>query len=227
MSQLLVDLKKPIDQDEWPVINDLLVKIVDNQKAFLESDFSDWQRRLAMVAESRVRSSNTLKRGDLILWQAANAYVQMQVQEKKLPTWESICEINAILNDKNPDQVIRTNEIFIGPHAAPPAADLEVNLDVFKNDILFIDKHPHPLVAAALIQYWIISLHPFVDANGRTAVLVADWIASYFGYLPQSFETILDGVIAHFANRQTKASPARAVYKVLTNILRSYQLFLG
>lgn len=227
METLLSSLQQALTADENLLVNDLLRQIQNEKLKIESSEFTDWQQRLLHVADCRLRSSSTLKRGEIQLWQQANIYVENKIRSRRLPTWQDICHINGLLTEKEDMAVVRTEDIYVGPWSACKTDQLKFHIDFFCENILSIDHHQHPLVAAALVQYWIASIHPFCDANGRTAVLIADWIANYFGYFPQVFDTQLDAVIAHFSDRHTVATPARAIHKVLGNFLRSYHLFLG
>ncbi len=45
-------------------------------------------------------------------------------------------------------------------------------------------KDLHPVEIAALAHYKLVSIHPFVDGNGRTARLLMNLILMIFGYPP-------------------------------------------
>lgn len=228
MDQLLSDLLTPFDSEEHLVIDDLIRQIEEARVKIESSDFPDWQGRLAKMAHLRIRSSNTLRRGEMDSWVKANAFVEEQICQRRLPSWSAICEINSILTGTEQNEVVRKSPIYIGPFVASPHEKLNEHILFFAENILPLEKQSrHPLVFAALLQYWIVSLHPFKDANGRTAVLIADWVNLYFGFFPQVFEMQIDAVIGHFSNRASKATPARATLKVLTNNLKSYQAFLS
>jgi hypothetical protein len=225
---LLSDLQTPYTPEESRAMEELIRQVEEARYRVESSDFPDWQRRLENVAHLRIRSSNTLKRGDRDSWVQANTFVEERVRNREWPTWSAICQVNALLCGQPSEQVVRETRIFIGPLEAPPPEHLKEQIRFFSEAILPMEKRrEHPLVIAALLQYWIVSLHPFKDANGRTAVLIADWIGLYAQYFPQVFEMQLDALIGHFANRVTANSPARAVFKVLQNTLNSYQAFLS
>jgi len=48
--------------------------------------------------------------------------------------------------------------------------------------------HLHPLVAAALFHIRFEAIHPFIDGNGRTGRLLANFILMRSGYLPVSIK---------------------------------------
>ena len=48
--------------------------------------------------------------------------------------------------------------------------------------------HLHPLVASALFHIRFEAIHPFIDGNGRTGRLLANFILMRAGYLPVSIK---------------------------------------
>ena len=77
-------------------------------------------------------------------------------------------------------------------------------------------REVHPIAGAALAQQWIVSAHPFVDANGRTARLAADWLLARAGYPPAthpSFVASLNAVVDHGRDPISPAAAARVVLR--------------
>lgn len=188
--------------------------------------FEQWQEGMVRLAPYRLKSSGTLKRGHVESWQRANTYVAEKIQAGAKPTWDDLLKINALLQGQDA-VTIREEAIYIGPREAFPVAQLSAAVGVFTSEILNISNHENHFIAAALCQYWLVSLHPFTDANGRTAVLLADWILGLHGCLPLSFSTKLDAVIAVLSDERESATPAGAILKLLNNIQHSYRLVLG
>ena len=56
-------------------------------------------------------------------------------------------------------------------------------MDVFFN-WLFSTKNEHPLITAAEAHTRFVSIHPFIDGNGRTARLLMNLILLQNGYVP-------------------------------------------
>ncbi|WP_374028975.1 Fic family protein [Bdellovibrio bacteriovorus] len=185
-----------------------------------------WEEGFSRLAPYRLTSSGTLKKGDVESWQQANLYAAQKIQAEQDPAWNDILNLNALLL-KAPQAEIRTTSIYLGPREACPPHLLAETLGYFSEHILPSQKHANALLAAALCQYWLVSLHPFMDANGRTAVLLADWILGRNGYLPMSFATKLDAIVATLEDDRASATAANAILKLLKNVQRSYRLILG
>lgn len=185
-----------------------------------------WQEGLGRLAPFRLKSSGTLKKGHIESWQQANIYVAEKIQAGDEPTWDDILKMNALLLDEE-SVSIRQEAIYLGPREAFPVAHLSSAIETMKAEVLPLKNHENPFIAAALCQFWLVSLHPFADANGRTAVLLADWILGLHGYLPMSFSTKLDAIIAVLSDERKNATSGAAILKLLNNIHHSYDIVLN
>lgn len=214
-------------ESETQAIESLILEI-ENLKIQSESlSPEEWQNGLQRLSPYRLRSSGSLKSGKLQGWVKANSYVSQKVLQEKKPTRDDILNINALMRETPEEASIRTTDIFIGPHKACAPEQLPFFLAYFYENILPTEKHPHPLLAAALCRYWLVSLHPFKDGNGRTSVMICDWLLLSSNYLPLSLERQLDALIATFQDGRTHATPAQAVIKSLKSALHSYQVVLN
>lgn len=218
-------LGKPTDSESAQILEEMAVLERLRQKTENLSSLQ-WEEGLARLAPYRLKSSSTLKKGSVESWQKANIFVAQKIQSDENPTWDDIIKINSLLLDVE-QATVRKEPIYLGPIEACPPEFLGQSIEVFNNEILNLKNHPDPLVAAALCQYWLVSLHPFADANGRTAVLLTDWILGAHGYLPMSFATKLDALVATLSDGRVSATSANAILKLIKNVQRSYQLVLG
>ncbi|WP_295903928.1 Fic family protein [uncultured Bdellovibrio sp.] len=217
--------RKPTDSESTEIQKQL--NILEELRQKTEDLPADkWQEGLLRLAPFRLKSSGTLKKGDVESWQQANIYVAQKIQTDQLPTWEDITQINALLLGSS-HGTLRDKRIFLGPIEACPLEDMERALGCFKEQILHFKQDSNPLIQAALCQYWLVSIHPFIDANGRTSVLLTDWILGAHGYLPMSFATKLDAIVASLTDGRASATPGNAILKLINNVQRSYRLILN
>jgi len=67
------------------------------------------------------------------------------------------------------------------------------------------DGKLHPIELAAQIYQRMVSIHPFPDANGRTARFAMDWVLESHGYPPASFQG--EFFVGTFPNIRDKDNP--------------------
>lgn len=217
-------LVRSVNSAEEEQIHDLIEQVNQLRHRCESLTFEDLGAGLASLAPLRLRGSSSLKRGEVESWQQANEYVAEKIRGDQAPTLQSILDINAILL-KLPSGSFRDQPVYVGNQQACPVKELNEGLrclesEIFKGNLDTFRK-------AALAQYWLISLHPFEDANGRTAVMIADWILGLGGYLPMSFESKLDALVGVFEDQRASATPGAAIIKLLKNLQRSYQAVLS
>lgn len=158
----------------------------------------------AVLLAARLGGSTTLGRpgASLTAWLAANE-VAASVAQKEAPfTVEVLRRINARLRELGPSDAavapLRDTDAFMGSRRCPSPGDLEALLAPMTEAVVARASDVHPIAGAALLQQWILSVHPFGDANGRTARLAADGLLAQYGYPPATY-----------------ASPARATNAVV------------
>lgn len=217
-------LSRAVTATEETQIRDLAGQVEQLRQTCESLSLEDLRAGLARLAPLRLRSSSTLKRGELESWQRANEYIAEKIRAEESPTLQSILEINALLRNL-PTGSIRKQAVYVGIQQACPVGELTESLQRLEAEILMGTSDTFS--KAALAQYWLISLHPFEDANGRTAVMLADWILGMGGYLPMSFDSKLDALVAIFDNQRASATPGAAIIKLLVNLQRSYRAVLA
>lgn len=223
---LFHNLTLPMTQSETSQVESLIHEIEQQRERTESLSPQEWHAGLLRLSPYRLRSSGTLKRGSLEGWIAANTYVAEKVTAAQPPGEQDILLINAIIRQQTTASV-RSVDVFIGPCKACAPEELPNFLAYFYKNILSSERHSHPLIAAALSRYWLVSLHPFEDANGRTSTMIADWLLLSQGYLPLSFERQLDAVIATIDASRTSATPSQAIVKTLRSVLHSYKVILA
>lgn len=224
-SNFFINLTKSWDESEIQEIEFLIRQIEQSRAESDDLSVEEWRIGLNDLSVFRLLSSGTLKRGERQGWVAANKYVSQKLLVGASPSSEDINIINAMMRDQETVS-IRNVDVYLGFQKTCSPQELPAFLEYFYQNILPIEKHSHPLIAAALVRFWLVSLHPFEDANGRTSVMIADWLLLKSSYLPLSFERQLDAIIATFESSRKFATPGQAVIKSLRSVLHSYKVLL-
>jgi hypothetical protein len=146
-------------------------------------------------------------------WQHAQAQVAHWAQHGHAPTLERVLQINAMLGEgmkpwnrsEQADRVgarfgvLRHFDVVAG---VPPLYFVRADQVLLAMQDLFdwLDSQtraPEALFTAAQVHQRLLSIHPFADANGRTARLVLDWLLQLQAW-PPALVGALD--LALFAN---------------------------
>lgn len=217
-------LQQPFANEELLAIAQLEEEIHHLQAGWPKLETAAVAKGLKALAELRLKASSTLLRGEHHSWFLVNGFIQNKIQEQQEPAWIDICKINRDLTNLKGD-IVRKQEIYTGHLQACPYAELEMILTFFQNNILPYSDTISPLVHAALCQYWLVSIHPFKDGNGRTSILLTDWLLTKNGYLPQSFASKIDAIVMYIPGRVKKMTPGMSVIRILQNVVRSYRCF--
>ena len=80
-----------------------------------------------------------------------------------------------------------------------------------------------PLKKAFEIYLSIVTIHPFVNGNGRTARLAADWILMSSGYLPVCFDSPIQSHVAVTLNQPLRNREV-SYCKFLSAVEKSYEI---
>lgn len=205
-------------------LNELLQLIEEFNSKLLQLSQNDLIIGSERISEFRTTSSSTIKKEGHDLWLKANLYVTKKIELNAAPTWNDVVEINKILDPKNQGK-LRTCEIYIGNHQACTINELQDLLITFTQEILQNSKKLHPLLWANEVRYWLVTLHPFIDGNGRTSNLLCDWILALNGYLPISHSSKIESFIGGWKGRAHFSDINFAAIKTLSAIEHSYRIF--
>lgn len=114
----------------------------------------------------------------------------LSLKQNKLST-PLICKIQKIVvkntlpeHLKNQEGQLRTLNVKIGEHVAPPHFFVPRKL---KNIITWYNKNSnkyHPIIVAAYFHSEFESIHPFIDGNGRTGRLLINFMLTKQNYPP-------------------------------------------
>ncbi len=124
--------------------------------------------RLSSSNSNRSQCPKALER-----WNAAQFLIFEN--PKSLFQYDFIKEVNKILTGNI--EVERFQDVFAGGASFLSNEEKNNELSYFKSDILPRLTEYHPIVASTAIRYWLVTLHPFKDGNGRTSQSIADaWL---------------------------------------------------
>lgn len=115
---------------------------------------------------------------------------------------------------------------YIGNHEAAHPNELPHLIEAFKKDVLTPHPTAHPLLSACKIRYWLVTIHPFLDGNGRTSNLLCDWILARYGYPPLTYRLKVDSHIGGWEGRSHFSTFDYACAKTLLSLKYTYELLL-
>lgn len=118
----------------------------------------------------------------------AFAFLEEVVGRREEISERLVKELHAlVLTDKPLDRGVyrRIPVVITGAVHTPPQPYLIApQMEAWVRDLR--GTHLHPLVAAAIFHIRFEAIHPFIDGNGRTGRLLANFILMRSGYLPVS-----------------------------------------
>ncbi len=198
--------------------------------------------------DQRARLSTTIASGDLNAhrananWQRAQAQVAQWAERGERPTFKAMCRINELLGDglkpwnrvEQAERVgarfgeLRRVDVVAG---TPPQYFLRADQLREAMDQLFAwyeEQHrfeAHWFLVGAQMHQRLVTLHPFADANGRTARLVLDWLLMLAGLPPPLLQL---QNLALFANEtdSRQAAAGLAERTLLAGVIGSLDLHL-
>lgn len=160
-------------------------------------DFSGGNHQALAVA--RLQASTTLLKEsyspgpEMLRWNEANAFIFTVISEGRILDGDLIREIHQKLSSQSG---LREKFVQGGNSSYPPAEDLPELWEIFCER----QQTPNsPILNAAEVYQWLVTLHFFEDANGRLARLCADFVLLSSGLLPLSFPTDVAGFVSALA----------------------------
>lgn len=211
-----------INQD----LHSRLIELENKREVLLENLSLVSSEARTKLNVARLGSSNTLGRDPIQLanWDRANEQVNTWIAQDRPLTLSAIFQLHSILTTGTLTQVsLRDHAVFTGGHEHLSTVHLP-ELMLWLEDALRT-PHSNSIVFASLVRYWLVSIHPFRDGNGRTSTLVADWILLRAGYPPFCFPRIGDGTVAFTPEGKAWATPERAILKSCEGLMTSFEIF--
>jgi hypothetical protein len=192
--------------------NELVRQIKEKSKSISIISAPD----LSLITRLRMFSCSSINNGDSISkdnW--INALIFLQENLSKITgSLGLICKLNGILlhGANSKPSSYRTTPMLAGVKAFPCSLDINNLMNDYIQRLFTIKD---PVSQAAYTYQTLISVHPFIDGNGRTARLVADAILMNNNYLPLAFPSTALGLVIHTSKDKEKSPHTLALEKLL------------
>lgn len=173
----------------------------DLEASISNMDFSAANHQALALA--RLKASTTLFKEMYVpgpalgRWADANQYAIKAVSEERTLDSEMILDLHRCLLPESSGN-FRTKSVQGGNTIYPETESLPELWKIFTGRL----EETHlktPILAAAEVYQWIVTLHFFEDANGRLARLCADFILLSAGLPPLSFQNDVQGFVSALA----------------------------
>lgn len=158
-------------------------------------------------------------------WDLANALLAEFISAGRAINTESIQLLHRALVPEHHGS-LRSTDLQGGNSLYPPAADLALLWAVFEAEVLDCLSTRHPIVEAAMLYQWLITLHFYSDGNGRTARLVADWRLTQSGLLPLAFANDAASFVSALDEKR-QYGPELAVLRICEGLRRAVEVVSG
>jgi hypothetical protein len=216
-------LRTPWAAQEQLAIDEALVRLQEKLSR-LEGRAASGELNLNWAALDLARSyaSNTLntKPEELPHWQGALRHSAVAAESQEALSLSLIEGWNRILRGNVEGPVIRSvNQSLVGRKLLS-VTEVSGALRDFEEHVLHVSGE-HAVVRASRIYQWLISIHPFTNANGRTARIAADYVLIEAGYLPTVFPSPLSFSVALFPDRPRQIKPIEAFWGTVLAIERA------
>lgn len=158
------------------------------EASLIQKDFS--KGNFSALAKERLLASTTLLKETyvegpaLAHWAAANQFIVEKISTGLSLNAELIRSTHKILLPESGGK-LRTTFVQGGNSQYPEVESLPLLWDQFQERLSVKDESP--LLRAAVIYQWLVTLHFFEDANGRLGRLCADGVLLTAGLPPLSF----------------------------------------
>ncbi len=186
--------------------------------------------KIELLGFQRLQASTTLIKEinaptqvALTHWADANEELRQFILDQTAIDGATILSLHTKLNPAS-FGLLRATDLQGGNGEYPPAKDLAVLWTIFESEILATLETEHPILEAAKLYQWLITLHFFADANGRTARLVTDWRLAQAGLPPLAFPNDASSFVSAL-DKDRDHTPELAVRRICQGISETLNLF--
>ena len=148
------------------------------------------QTRSILETKLAVGGKSIIEHNEVLGLDAALKYINQTLVDRVTGDirMEDILEIHRrVIGYTDPTEagMFRRNQVFVGDHIPPKAAQIQQLMDRFMTWLNSPEAlMMHPVKLAALAHYKLVYIHPFVDGNGRTSRLLMNLILMQHGFPP-------------------------------------------
>uniref|UniRef100_A0A915PM24 protein adenylyltransferase n=1 Tax=Setaria digitata TaxID=48799 RepID=A0A915PM24_9BILA len=146
------------------------------------------QTRSILETRMAVAGKSIMEHNEILGMDAALRFINQSVSYVSYFTLQDILDIHTrVLGFVDPDAagVFRKTQVFVGSYSPVPANMIPGEMEEMvkwlnDDDSMLLD----PIERAAIAHYKLVSIHPFIDGNGRTARLLMNLILMQSGFPP-------------------------------------------
>lgn len=203
----------------------LETQIDEQRKALIAHQHRISRDALMSLNLSRASVSRTLRNCPLAMakWNEAQGLLHGWMQNKERLDLHELIQLNAVLSDSSKPGW-RHGDIHTTEIKHIDADEIDAMMEAFFLHLKAVLRANNDIYAAFVCRYWILSIHPFAEANGRTSQLFADFYLLRSGYLPQAFVSIMDAALIGEPKKRPYMDPRLAFRRFAKTILNAYQL---
>lgn len=178
--------------------------------------------KLSVLRLSSSQTNGTQSPEALERWNNTQMFIHST--SSSLLDYDFIKKINGLLTGNETPE--RSQDIFAGGASFLSNQEKDIELEYFKSKILpeLIDHHP--IVASTAIRYWIVSLHPFKDGNGRTSQSLGDALLLKNQFPPLFFKNPHQGSFAYIPKHRENFTFNDALQSSFVGLNNAFNLIL-
>lgn len=202
-----------------------LISKIEKQQSLLEARQEPLKiAALRHLNAGRLLTSRSLRscHQSMTKWQRAQKHIENWLEYNKKITLEDIINLNNLLSASQ-SVGFRKRDIYTPMIKHVEPRDLDAIMQYF---YAFFQKSSSQggIKQAFVCRYWICSIHPFADANGRTSQLMADYILLQNGFVPQAYVSLLESLIIADPINKSYMTPHQAFKKFAYSIINAYDI---
>ena len=227
-----LDNLRPLPKTAVRRLNDeLTIEWIYNSNAIEGSTLTLQETRLILEQGLTIGGKSLREHFEVVNHQRAIGFVETLVQDEMPLTPYHVRQIHGLvlsrIDDDNAGQYRNIPVRIAGSsHEPAPSWDIPVLMDEWANWLSIQKEQLDTVVRAAIAHHKLVSIHPFIDGNGRTARLIMNVILLRAGYPPAIIATINRQQYYRVLAQADNGNPAPLVNFVGRAVERSLTLYV-